>query len=950
MKSKSEYIVVCSLAVACSLLSAPALAIEIDFATPITIGSDAINAVDLEPFDFDGDGDVDLVGIHGGTNTVDLYLNDGDDANFTNVVLSNTSQPSQVAIADLNGDGAMDILYTDFDRGRVHWHENQFASMGGFSGRRDAAIVFRAAGVTTGDLDGDGDLDIVATRRPANIVLWIENQLNESDNSDWSSPVVIGRNINNAQRVAVADINADGNPDVVVGGAEDGGSFQWFDNASGTASGWVSNTIDAEANISCINVQDFDNDGNLDLIVQENNSPANPNQKIAIWLNTTGDGLNFTEQTISFDVGADTGTSCEMADLDFDGDFDLVGSRDGEWYDNIDGTTFTLRSFDSNMDTDHVSTRLFDMDGDGDQDVFTAQFFDDRFSYFENEFCNPGDPDFDLDGIPDACDDQIVIDDVTVNEGDSGSTLVTFTVTLQIDLTGSVSYASRAGTATAGVDYTSTNGTLAFITGVAGESYTVSVNVNGDTDPEVAETFFLDLQSSDFVINDDVGMATILNDDGTSISINDASISEGDSGSSNLAFTVSLAVETTPFTVPLSTSDGSAVAGSDYTAQTGSLSFFGNTGETQTFTVPITGDSFAENDENFFVILGTPSDASVVVLDDTGEGSILNDDTASVSIFDAGFDEADVGDGTLDFIVELSGSTNFPFQVNFKTNDGTATAGSDYIDNDGSLSFGGNDGEQRFIRVTVINDDVLEGPETLLAMLTGTSNPAITIATANATGTISDDDSASIAIADAGGLEGDADNTITLSVTLNGAVQDGFSVDYSSSDNDAEAGSDYTEASGTLNFSGTDGETQTLDVTILGDQIVENDETFMINLGEPSNTFVVRSDAEANVFLANDDNAVISIADVRVDEGNSGTTAAEFVVSVDAAVQDGFTVDFATADDIATAGSDYQANSGLLSFVGVLNEAQIISVSVSGDVTGEAGDGFWWWVLGRRGG
>ena len=948
MKPISKGLVACALVVTFSLFSTHALAIEIDFAPGVVIGGGANGnlIIDMEPFDFDQDGDVDLVGITGNLrdelrNNIDLFLNDGDNTTFTNVVLASSRTPRQVAIADINNDGWMDILYTDLRNGRVFWHENQFGSGGGFSGQRSAVTsAWWADGLGIGDLDDDGDLDIAFTIRNNGDVRWIANQLNEPTNNDFSSMRTIGRGIGNARQAAIADINADGKLDVVVGGGESNGSLVWYDNTDGLGSAWVVNTIDA-GNFTCINPQDFDEDGNIDLVVQENNSSSNPGQRMAVWLNTTGNGLGFTEQVISTNIGRDAYDNCEMADLDFDGDFDFVGSSDGEWFDNIDGTVFTLRNFDSSSgDTDHQSMRLMDIDGDGDQDIFTAQFDRERFTYYENEFCNAGDPDFDLDGIPDACDGQIVIDDVTVNEGDSGITTVTFTVTLQIDLRGNVTYQTRAGSATPGDDYASTNGTLAFVTGIAGESFTVSVDVNGDADPEVPETFFLDLQSSDFVINDDVGTATILNDDGTSISIDDASISEGDSSQTDLVFTVSLAVETAPFTVPFSTSDGSATAGSDYTVQMGDLSFDGTSGETQTITVPITGDTFVENDENFFVTLGAPSDASVAVLDETGEGTILNDDTASVSIFDAGFDEADVGDGTLDFIVELSGSTNFPFQVNFETRDGTATAGSDYNDNDGSLSFSGNDGEQRRIRVTVLDDDVLEGPETVLAMLTGTSNPAITIATADATGTISDDDRSELAIQNGSVVEGDSgERSLMLDVHLNGGVQGGFSVPFSTADNTALAGSDYTAVSDTLTFVGTGGEVQSISIPVTGDGVVETDETFLVNLGAPSNSAITVSTGQATGTIENDDEASIAIADIGGLEGDTDNTIS-LTVTLSGTVQDGFTVDFASSDDNAEAGSDYIEANGTLNFIGSDGEMQTIDLTINGDEIVESDESF----------
>ncbi|MEN1727574.1 MAG: Calx-beta domain-containing protein, partial [Pseudomonadota bacterium] len=775
-----------------ALIPALVLAVEIDFANRVNIGNQN-SARDLQPFDFDGDGDVDVVGIGEDdlNNNIDLFLNDGNDSTFTNVSLSSTSRPRKLELADLNNDGAMDIVYTDFDDGRVYWHENQFASVGSFSNRRTVGTVFRADGLAVGDLDGDGDLDVVATHRNAGDVFWLANQLTETGTTNFTSRQLIDNNLPSASHVFIADLNGDGTLDIAAGGSESGGFLTWFNNSNGLGTAWIETIIEPLANVSCLNVQDFDEDGNPDLIIQENNSPANPGQQISVWLNTVGDGSAFTEKIISNDTGADSVRGCQMTDLDFDGDFDFVGSRDGEWYDNIDGDSFVLRSFDSSGATTHFSHRIFDMDGDGDQDIFTSQFPGNRFNYYENEYCDAGDPDFDMDGIPDACDDQVAVDSVSVTEGDSGTTTLTFTIELQTDLTGTVAYSTRSDTATGGMDFTDTSGSVTFSTGLAGETESVSVDILGDMDIENAETFFLDLDSADF-FRLGTGVGTINNDDGTGITIDDVSLEEGNSGTTDFEFTVTLIGDATAaFTVPYATNDSSALDGIDYTGQSAMVSFSGTAGETQTLIVPVIGETDVENDESFFVVLGAPSDGSVVAVDNSGEGTILNDDTVELTIADAAVDEADAGDETLDFVVQLNGDIDFPFSVDFALTEETATADSDYTDSAGTLNFSGNDGETQTISVNVFDDDVLEGPETLTVSLSNPSSVAVVISDPEGTATITDDDQASLAVLDASQNEGDSGTSIlAVTVELTGAVQGTFTVPFSTSDGSALAGDD----------------------------------------------------------------------------------------------------------------------------------------------------------------
>src|SRR5262249_13913312 len=116
----------------------------------------------------------------------------------------------------------------------------------------------------------------------------------------------------------------------------------------------------------------------------------------------------------------------------------------------------------------------------------------------------------------------IVINNVTQNEGNSGTTAFTFTVNLSVpnDRFVSVNFATANGTATAGTDYVAGSGTLTFAPGEPGQTLTVSVN--GDTTNESNETFFVNLSgASNAVIGDNQGLGTITNDDliGTSVSV-----------------------------------------------------------------------------------------------------------------------------------------------------------------------------------------------------------------------------------------------------------------------------------------------------------------------------------------------------------------------------------------------------------------------------------------------
>jgi hypothetical protein len=227
---------------------------------------------------------------------------------------------------------------------------------------------------------------------------------------------------------------------------------------------------------------------------------------------------------------------------------------------------------------------------------------------------------------------QLSVSDITFAEGDAGSKVVQFTITRSGGAAAlTVDYATADGTASAGTDYVAAAGTLTFAEGET--TAQVAVTVLGDTIPEADETFFLDLANATggATLADARGQATILNDDGAapSVAIGDASVVEGDAGVTLATFTVTRTGGTGAFTVDFATVDNTAVAGSDFTATSGTLTFAEGQ-ETQTITVEVTGDTAAEPGERFFVALDDAT-GDVILADSLGEGTIVSDDFFRIS-------------------------------------------------------------------------------------------------------------------------------------------------------------------------------------------------------------------------------------------------------------------------------------------------------------------------------
>ena len=222
------------------------------------------------------------------------------------------------------------------------------------------------------------------------------------------------------------------------------------------------------------------------------------------------------------------------------------------------------------------------------------------------------------------------INNVTLVEGNSGTTVATFTVTLSSASaqTVTVDYVTADGTATtAGSDYVAIpKSTLIFAPGTT--TQTISVTVNGDTVVEPNETFFVNLtDATNAPIADAQGQGTIQNDDVPplpALSINDVSILEGNGGKKQLTFTVSLSsAATTTVSVRYATANGNATAPSDYKTVAGTATIAPGLSST-TITVTIYGDRTPEANETFVVNLTNPVNATLA--DGQGQGMILNDD------------------------------------------------------------------------------------------------------------------------------------------------------------------------------------------------------------------------------------------------------------------------------------------------------------------------------------
>jgi len=388
-----------------------------------------------------------------------------------------------------------------------------------------------------------------------------------------------------------------------------------------------------------------------------------------------------------------------------------------------------------------------------------------------------------------------------------------------------------------------------------------------------------------------------------------------------------------PWTVVVSTVNGSATAGSDYTSFSETVSFgYGVT--TKTVSIGSLEDSLAEDNETFWVRLDNASVSSVNITDNATV--TITDDEARPSVsLSSSASTVSEGAGTLTLTATQSLATGTATVVNLSIS-GNATLSSDYTIPSlsmtipaGSLSANAtitmvDDNVSEWTEMIVVDIDNVSGVSgvsengTQQVNITLTDNearPAVTLSTS--TSTVAESSAGTVTLTATQSLAAATDAIISLSIA-----------------GTADNGSDYTISSSTITIpAGSLSGTATL--TIINDSILDNgSETILVDISSVMGGNGATDNAtQQTITITDDDVAAITIRDVTVAENVSGGKATLTLV-LNNAVQGSFTVGLATVDGTATGGSDYTALSSAtdnVTFAGNASENQTIEINITND-------------------
>ncbi|MED6334279.1 MAG: VCBS repeat-containing protein [Planctomycetota bacterium] len=408
-------------------------------------------------------------------------------------VISNTQKNSQsVHSADLDGDGDMDVLATSWGNDRVTWYENTdgAGSFGPMQVITSSAVGARA--VVAADIDGDGDMDVVCASDFDDKVRWFRNL----DGLGSFGNAIVVASIHSPRAVFVGDLDGDGDVDVIAPSYFDS-EVGWYENSNGLGS-FNAKQLISSATFGALTVSaaDVDGDGDLDAL-----SGSELDDEVSLFVNT--DGLGSFGAQVIISAAADSVRLVHADDLDGDGDPDVLSASHNDdkvaWYENSDG----LGSYGAEqiITTSADSARAVttsDLDGDGDADVIAAAYLGDYVAWYENtdglgsfgteQLVVSGlngahgvfAADLNGDGSQDVLSASWLTNEISWYEN-LAAPLNASPATISLTTGGSQQMSLKAGTAFAGLPYLVLGSTTGTTPGIPIDSWLIPLNLDGYT-------------------------------------------------------------------------------------------------------------------------------------------------------------------------------------------------------------------------------------------------------------------------------------------------------------------------------------------------------------------------------------------------------------------------------------------------------------------------------------
>ncbi|HFU74999.1 MAG TPA: hypothetical protein ENK66_02005, partial [Arcobacter sp.] len=544
----------------------------------------------------------------------------------------------------------------------------------------------------------------------------------------------------------------------------------------------------------------------------------------------------------------------------------------------------------------------------------------------------------------------IHISNVSANEA-TGK--MTFTVTidaLPLSITSPVRVGFETIDGTAKVDdndYTAKDSadisTLAvwFFSNSASTSKTIEIDILDDAIYESSEYFYLKITTNTngyAISGTGIATGTIIDDDVQPLELNtfnDKGITETDSNQTIYMVANFNQNTPTPLTLTYHTQDNSALAGDDYIGITDTITVPANV-DRVLIPVTIKGDYTPESTKDFKVIIDSISIGTIT--DDTATISIHDDDAIEISIDSSNVNEGDANDSNkMRFTISLAKNypLTTPLTIDYTTQEGTATAGSDYTAKSGSVTFNQGD-KNKFVDVDIIGDNEIEYNEYLEMIISGSSyivNDNTRSYILNDDGSfpsISFDNNSSFSV-----VEGNSSQrNLNFTFTLDSPAVTGSQFKYETIDNSATVDdNDYSNTHGTKNIPAGDTNV-TISVPVYGDTKIENNENFYLEIYN-FDKLNLSGASKVTGTIINDDGSypTISIKDnnYSITEGDSGQKDINFTLILNKPTIYPASFDYYTYGQTATTSDNDYIEIGETYHISVGEQNITIPVKVNGD-------------------
>lgn len=360
--------------------------INAQFSAEHIISTDEDWAIFVDSADLDGDGDMDVLCAASIGDSISWYENlDGSGTFGSQRIISNSTDGAYALFAtDIDNDGDMDVISASSQDYKVAWYEN-LDGLGNFGTQQIISQDDNSTQVLSvyyADLDGDGDNDVLSANAfGVSNIAWYENLDGQGNFGDQH---VINSSSEDGERsVFAADLDQDGDLDV-LSTSYIVDKIVWYENLDGLGNFGSQEIISTDViDPGIVKTGDLDGDGDNDVLVTSHNL-----NKVLWFENTNGLGSFSIEHTISTNV--DSPGNAYPSDIDNDGDLDVLSTSllDDKiaWYENLDGLgNFGVQQIITTNTDQPASIVTADLDGDGDLDVVSASSRDNKIAWFENE-------------------------------------------------------------------------------------------------------------------------------------------------------------------------------------------------------------------------------------------------------------------------------------------------------------------------------------------------------------------------------------------------------------------------------------------------------------------------------------------------------------------------------------------------------------------------------------